>query len=205
MNKEKFVRLNVAFKMPAEVSKEAIALSKEVAEKEETYFVLDGIDIIPHTTIYSPEYPGKNLEKVIETTENIAKEFSPIEIKFKNIWPDVGWGYVIASFENSDKIKNIHEKIITALNPLREGHIFKEEEVGERKENIEKYGHPNVMNFYNPHVTITRLKDETNFEKIVSELNWKIKKFKVDTIMVCAMGEHGTCRKIIGEFKLGVL
>jgi 2'-5' RNA ligase len=205
MTEEKFVRLNVAFKMPAEIAQAAIELGKKVAEKENVYFTLDGVDFIPHATIYSPEYPEKNLEKVVEIAEKIAKEFSPIEVEFKNIWPNVGWGYVIASFENSDEIKNIHEKIVTSLNPLREGHTRDKDKdaLGERKENIEKYGYPTVMNLYDPHITITKLKDENNFEKIVSELDWKIKKFKVDTIMVCIMGEHGTCRKIIKEFKLG--
>jgi hypothetical protein len=147
------------------------------------------------------------LEKVIETTEKLSKEFSPVELEFKNLRADRAFsGYVVASFENSDEVKDIHEKIIHTLNPLREGNVREKDRTasGMGEENFKKYGYPMVMDLYDPHVTITKLKDETNAEKIVSELDWKIAKFKVDTIMVCAMGEHGTCRKIIKEFKLGV-
>lgn len=205
MDKEKFVRLNVAFKMPQEVSEEAIKLSKEVAEKEGVYFTLDGVDFIPHATIYSPEYPEKNLEKVIETAEKIAKELSPVNFIYKILKEEeIFSGSILVSFENSNEIKNIHEITVQKLNPFREGHLREKERnySGKGKENIEKYGLPLVMNFYDPHITITSLKNGQKTAGIVKNVGWKIKKFKVDTIMVCAMGEHGTCRKIIKEFKL---
>ncbi|MDO8579371.1 MAG: DUF1045 domain-containing protein, partial [bacterium] len=106
-------------------------------------------------------------------------------------------------------IQQAHEKIVSVLNPLREGRIrdkYKEYHMefnSEELENIEKYGYPGAMDLYNPHLTITRLKDENKAKEILSTIEWDISGFTVNKIGVYKMGEHGTCRELIKEFNLG--
>jgi len=68
--------------------------------------------------------------------------------------------------------------------------------------NIEGYGYPDAMNLYDPHLTITRLKDEDKLEEAISAINWDILEFIVDKIGVYKSGEHGTCRELVKEFNL---
>lgn len=72
----------------------------------------------------------------------------------------------------------------------------------EQKENIKKYGYPDAMSLYFPHLTIIRLKDELLAKKISKDINWNISEFIVNKLAIYEMGEHGTCRKLVKEFLL---
>jgi 2'-5' RNA ligase len=209
MSEENFIGLNIAFRIPEAVSKAAIKLSREIAEKEDAHFVLDGIEYFPHITIYPAEFPENNLEKITQSIETLAADFLPIEFIFKNISDKNGWTCVY--FDYSQEIKTLHEVMVGAINPLRKERIREKFKVAEnienlsdgQRSNIEKYGYPNLMDIYEPHLTITSLKDKTRAEKVAREIKWEIEKFKSDTIGIFISGEHGTCRKLLKEFKLG--
>ena len=201
-----FVRLNTVFIPPEEVSEKAIELSKVIGNQADTYFILDGINFYPHITIYPPEYPEENISKVLEVVEKTSGSLNSLKFKFKNI--DSGQGYLGVAFEHSEEIQQTHEKIVSALNPLREGRVrdkyveyYMEFNSGQLQ-NIEKYGYPGAMDLYNPHLTITRLKDENEAKEILSTIKWDILEFMVNKIGVYKMGEHGTCRELVKEFNL---
>ena len=201
-----FIRLNTAFIPPKEVGEKAIELSKVVGNQGDTHFILDGINFYPHITIYPPEYPEENISKVLEVVEKTSGSLNSLKFKFKNI--DSGQGYLGVAFEHSEEIQQTHEKIVSALNPLREGRVrdkyveyYMEFNSGQLQ-NIEKYGYPGAMDLYNPHLTITRLKDENEAKEILSTIKWDILEFMVNKIGVYKMGEHGTCRELIKEFSL---
>jgi 2'-5' RNA ligase len=200
-----FVRINIAFKPPTDVAEESAKISREINRKSEAYFVLDNENYFPHITVYSPEYPARNLEKVLAIAEEIAKNFSAPKFVFRGV--KAGQGFVTLGFDYSEEIKIIHETLVEKLNPLRENHIrekytdsymmkFSEE----KKENINKYGYPNSMAFYKPHMTLARLKDEGLAEKIAGAIDWPAKEFKVEKLGVYEMGNHGTCVKLVKEF-----
>ena len=201
-----FIRLNTAFIPPKEISEKAIELSKAISSSAEAYFVLDGINFYPHITIYPPEYPEGSITEVLEAVEKTSGSLNSLKFKFKNI--DSGQGYLGVAFEHSEEIQQTHEKIVSALNPLREGRVrdkyveyYMEFNSGQLQ-NIEKYGYPGAMDLYNPHLTITRLKDENKAKEILSTIKWDIPEFTINKIGVYKMGEHGTCRELVKEFNL---
>jgi 2'-5' RNA ligase len=203
-----FVRINIVFKPPIEIAQLVADISSEISQKDETYFVIDNQKIFAHITIYSPEYPARNLENVLEDVENIAKELSPLKFIFQGV--KAGQGFVTLDFDYSEEIKMIHETVVERLNPLRENHVrqkytdsymmkFSEE----KKENIRKYGYPDSMVFYHPHMSLSRLKDADLAEKVAREIRWPVKEFKVEKLGAYRMGEHGTCVELVKEFELG--
>lgn len=180
---EKFVQLNIAFRVPEEVAKVAMKLSEEIAEKEDAYFVLDGVNYLFHITNYSVDVLEKNVEKMFEIIEKLAEDFSPVEFVFnKRINANLGW--ICVFFDCSQEIKNLHEAIVNAVSPLKKGQTA-----------------PSMADSYDPHVTITRLKDFNIAKKVASEMKWEIEKFKSDAIGIFVSGEHGTCAKLLKEFK----
>ena len=208
VSEEKFIQLNIAFRMPENVAQEAMKLSREIAEKEDAYFVLDGVEYFPHATNYAVEFPEKNLDKVVQAVEELSVQFSPLEIcAIENI-ADQGW--VGVYFVRSQQFKEIHTTFVEKLSPLRESRVREKfGDIGtfssnEERENIKNFGHPWVFDLYNPHLTITKLKDEKRAEIIAKEMIWPIEKFEVDTVGVFVSGKHGTCRKLLREFRLGV-
>jgi len=208
MPKETLIRLNIAIKPSEEAIARVIELSQELGVKCEHEFVLDGKNFFPHITVYSPLFPEKNIEKIIEATEKLVQKFKVLEMKYLKITPNQGW--IGVEFENTDEIKSFHEAVISEINFLREGHQLPEFEnfdyraklSQEKLNNIDKYGFPSSMTLYHPHLTIIRLKGTDEADQIASEIKWDIPSFKSDMVVIYKMGEHGTCVGLVKEFKL---
>lgn len=201
-----FIRLNTAFILPEEVGKKAIELSRAISRLADAYFVLDGVDFYPHITIYPPEYPEKNIDKVLENIGR-ALEFSN-SVRFQYERVETHQGYIGVEFERLSQIQKIHEDLVNALNPLREGYIREKDDDYQfefsvkQLKNIQEYGYPDMMNLYNPHLTITRLRDQNKAEQILKTIEWDIPEFIVNKIGVYKTGEHGTDRELVKEFTL---
>jgi len=204
-----FIRLNTAFKLPEKTSQKVVALSKKIGEKNEAIFILDGVQFHPHITIYSPEYPKSNIDKISKILREIADHTTKVQLNFQEI--KCHDGYIGIYFELSPEIKSLHEEILTRLNPLRESYLKERDQSGsdyqmnfspEQLENIAQYGYPDAINLYKPHLTIIRLKDELSAERITKEFKWEIAQFLIEKLALYKMGEHGTCKELIGEFIL---
>lgn len=205
----KFIRINIAFKIPNEVARVAAKLSLEISKKEKALFVLDNANFYPHVTIYAPECPADNLDEIWKKLKLVFENIRPIKFTYTGIKAEQG--YIGVKANCSQEIRNIHEAIVEKINPLRGDHLrekyAKAESLEgyskERRQNIQKYGNPDILNLYWPHMTIIRLKDEKVAEKISKEIDWTTKEFTIDTAGVYEMGENGTCVKLVKEFKLG--
>lgn len=204
MKKNKFIKLNVAFRPPKEIRKKVISLGRKISEKYETFFALDDNKFFPHITIYSVDYPMVNYENVLKELEKISLKSSKIIFKFKEI--DHLYGYIGIVSQLTPEIKKIHKNIIKQLNYLREGHIrdkyLKKTYSAKQKKNIKQYGCPDAINLYNPHITITRLKNSQQTKEVVKNIKWKDRKFIIDKIAIYLSSGHGTCIKLIKEFNL---
>lgn len=209
MNKDNFLRVNTAFKPSEEIAKKAIDLSRKISKNNKAVFVLDGVHFHPHITIYSPEYPASNLNKVLKVVQKVAESTAKIPFIFKQI--KSVQGFIVVYFEESSEIKHLHEEVVTKLNPLREGHLMKKYQPGadyhlkfssKQQENIEKYGYHRAMDLYRPHLTITRLQDASSAKIVACHLNWKVPQFTVEKLAIYVTGDHGTCRELIHEFPL---
>jgi 2'-5' RNA ligase len=204
-----FLRLNTAFKLPMNATEKAIALSQEIGRNYKTFFIIDNVQFYPHITIYSPEYPQLNINKILKVVERITSNASQIYFRFRKI--NSNQGFISIGFDYSPEIKRLHEEIVKKLNPLRMERIRKGyledsdyhmEFSQKQKENIKNYGYPDVMDLYKPHLTIARLKNESLAQKVSKDVNWDIPEFSVDKLAIYEMGEHGTCKELIKEFEL---
>jgi 2'-5' RNA ligase len=206
---EKFIKINIAIKSPEKVAEKAIEESRKIGNNYKALFVLDGVNYYPHITIYSIEYPEENLGNIFQALEKLLPELEKIKLVFTDVKRNQN--YVGVHFTPSQEVRNFHKKIIEKINPLRGGKIrdkFMElSQVAdlpeEKKENILKYGHPDVMNSYEPHITISRLENDDMAEKAEKEIKWEISEFVADKIAVCRSGKNGTCVEILKEFSFG--
>lgn len=203
-----YKRINIAIELPEHIITKTIALSNKISKTHQAYFVLDNINFVPHITLYSPEYPLKNISKVFEKTGNVVKKLSHFTTQFNYARSHLG--YIDITLEKTGELINLHEKIVKELNSLRENHIREKyldsknltQYSKQQKQYIEKYGHSEVFDSFIPHITLTRLIDETIAQKVSNDLDFHFKKFPVTTIAAFEMGEHGTCIKQIMKWKL---
>jgi len=201
-----YQKINIAFRAPEDFESKVIKLSQEIGNKNNSYFILDGINYYPHITIYSSIFSESNLSNILEKIEIFVKKLDDVSFKFKGV--GVGQGYIGFNFINSNKIKKIHQGIVELLNPLRKN--ISEDDLKDynlvfnkkQKKSISEYGYPDAMNLYVPHMTITRLKDEKTIKNITREIKWNVGSFKVGRIACCLMGDNGVCKQIIKEFEL---
>lgn len=208
MQKEKLIRLDIVLKPSVEAGEKVIGLSRELGERYENEFVLDGNNFFPHITVYAPVFPEKIIEKIIEALEKLAKKFKVFEMRYLKITPNQGW--IGVEFECTDEIMSFHIAVVNEMNLFREGHNLPEFEEADKRaklssekiDNIDKYGFPGSMALYHPHLTIIRLKDFDEADRVAKEIEWGISDFKSDTVAIYKMGEHGTCIELVKEFKL---
>jgi len=207
MTKE-FIRLNIALKPPEFFAEKAIELSRELGRQFDSHFILDGAEYFPHITVYSPEFPADNLENILAAVKNIAIKTNKLTLRGDQFEAEQGFAGV--KFELTDKIKKLHENIVALLNPLREDHIREKYEAPDYKmkfspekiDNIKKYGSASVMELYNPHLTIIRLINEEQANKVAKNLKWEIPEFEASELGIYKMGDHGTCKELVEKFEL---
>ncbi len=174
--REEFIRLNIAIKLEQPLADKAINLSKQLSEKGKTIFVLDGKRFIPHMTIYSPEFPAKNLGQIYQKLSQITESGNSFELDFKGV--SLEFNTAVVDYGISDSMRRLHGEILEALNPLREGHLrpkYQKEEYLKtktdlEKENVEEFGYHSVGKLYSPHISIIRFEESEVAEEAVDDL-----------------------------------
>ena len=203
-----FTRINLVVKPPQDVLKQAIQISSNISKEADTFFVLDGVNFFPHITIYSPEYPSHNLDKVYKKVEEIAFHTKPFIATFTSF--NAHLGYVDIELEKTIEWENLHEVFVHKLNPFRENHIREKYKFPEelrlyselQQKYILDYGYSEIFTAFRPHLTITRLKDKEMAKEVVKKLQFVIHSFEVNTLAAYLMGNNGTCIRLIREFAL---
>lgn len=208
-----FVTHRIIFVPSKELSARAIKLASEISDYGETYFRIDDTNYYSHLTVYKAEFPAKNEKKVFEALEHFVSRVKPFNLSFKSMFTEKGWTGM--GFERAEGVYGSHQELVNLLNPLREGHIREKYFVEmkknsdtyslERQEGIQKFGYPEVMDEYRPHLTLVRFKAENVGNKVVKDYENKdvlIDDSIVDKIAVVKGGGHGTVTEYVKRFKL---
>lgn len=207
-NESNLLRINVAIRPSQKIEAEIINLANRISLRKKVSFKVDGVNFYPHITLYSPAFPIKNANKVLETVARILAKFSDFSEELSEFQSD--WGYIGFKVNLSREIKLLHEALVLGLNHLREGCLrekYKDEEAlknfsQKQRENIRLYGYPDVMDLFAPHLNLVKFVDEKEAQRIVKKLTWPAENFLVKRIAAFKMGAHGTCVEIIKDFFL---
>jgi 2'-5' RNA ligase len=209
-NNMKYKRLNIILIVDSKSRKMVLNLASSMGIKDGQVFYIDDRKYFAHITVYSPEFSEKNIPKIIEAVKKISERISKFDL------PVMGFSAedrsVIIDFEKTDKMVKIHETILNALNQFRNGKIqekyfsrIKEGKYSkEQVEMIQKYGYPNVLELYHPHLTLGRFTSQEIAEKVARNLDSgnDLKIIRIIGIGISEMGPNGTCTNIIKEFDL---
>lgn len=207
--KEKYIKLGLYFQVPPKVFNEAISISKQLGSKYKTKAILDGKNFYPHITIYSPEYPVKNLQKILKSIKKTVKEFNTIKMVFSGVQSKDE--YVGIYFNLSSEIENLYKRMLVILNSLRDGHIMDKYSSPDHKkkynskelENIKTYGYPYIIDSdFRPHLSLIRLENKKDANKVKNEVKWDIEKFYINKLVLYRVSKNGSPVELIKEFNL---
>lgn len=193
---------NIVIYPPADISRKAINISKKL-KKGGGLFILDHKNYFPHITLYMAEFPIKNVPKIKKLLNEFTTETKPFQINSLKYRQDKD-GYIDINYSKSKNIDKLQKKIITILNPLRDGLIRPKDEARMNEYNkaqqcnIKRYGYRSIgVNFF-PHLTLTKL--EKFNKSIFTNIDKQNFSFKVDKIGFFYLDDYGTCHKLIEIF-----
>ena len=201
-------RLNIAIMPNKEIFEYAIQVSSEFSKRARTLFTLDGKNFFPHITIYSPEFPEKNVLKVIKEVSTIITSKKRFLSEFT--FPDKELGYWAINVRRNAKLHELHREILHKINYLRDG-VLREKYSNakyfdslseEKRSNILEFGYPNVLDQWVPHLTVTRFEDEEKVNWATKNYEWGKDSLSVESVGVFEMGKNGTCVKLLEKFDL---
>lgn len=196
---------NVVLLPPRDLWQESIRISRMVSQEMAVEFVLDGKSKFPHVTLYQLEIPNKNLKKTLMRLNIIFREQPKLPLTFAKMshhGPSIVWGC-----KKTPPLYSLHRTVINELNYLREGLIvsdfLKLAPALPSQENIVKdFGWKGVLNYYDPHITLTRVKKESNIEKVLRLPKVKPVSEIFDKSALGKLSDFGTVVDLIEEFNL---
>lgn len=201
----KATTLNIAILPSDEITAQAIEMSKKIADKVGSRFILNSHTLFPHITIYQAQYPNKNINILKSIVKKLCLEQQLFEIQLDMI----SISHETFLFWNCEKtltLQNLQKKAVDLANPLRNGLIptsladvtgLSEGD----KYDLKTFGALLIGPRYMPHITITRLKNEEDAKKAIKILAGSKKfSFKPNGLILGYLGEHGVVTGIIKKF-----
>ena len=202
---KKAVSLNIVILPDALATQKAIEMSKAVSEHLPTHFVLNATNRLPHITVYQAHFPRHNMDAVKKNISDIASVVKPFEVTLDRTTISYRT-FLFWNCVKTQKLTHLQQQVIASVNHLRNGlllpslqtitHLSKDDQ-----NDIKQYGALLIGPRYEPHITITRIRNEQDGEKAASLCN-AIARFNVNRLVIGYLGEHGTVTEVIQSFPL---
>ena len=134
---------------------------------------------VPAHVTLREDFFSRDIDKFIEEFKEKISELRPLKLKFGSI-EVFQRGHVVYKVKKNPELQKLHEiavkvsqKYVSTPRTIN----FECELNKEQKELVNKYQHPFYFKYYTPHVTIVRLKDFKDKDKVLN----LIKKYKIPT------------------------
>jgi 2'-5' RNA ligase len=186
-----------------ELAAKAILASKNL-KLLGSLFSLEIGKYFPHSSIYMLQLSTDAIGQVKHVLADIAQETKSLHLEANGYYQKEG--FIDAGYTVSGELRNLQEKILSAINTLRDGMREKDkarmvEATGLALKNYQDYGYKYVGELFRPHITLTRFTEEQpTAEQLlsnVSDFNGTFTK-----IGLFEMGDNGTCIRQIGSWNL---
>ncbi|MDP3685357.1 MAG: 2'-5' RNA ligase family protein [bacterium] len=211
MNPEELIQKNVLV-FPAKVHQRAMKLSALLASLG-TEFTLDTRQAIPHISLYQAAYPSHSEDLLLHKVRQIAATTPPFEVELRGF--SVFWEtFVFWDAVKNTQLSSLHQRLLGALNPVRDGMLLPihEQLLADEtipaglRESIRKYGNPLCGDEERPHLTLARLKDAAQADAALQLLRSQARaslRVIVSNLFIGTVGPHGTCPMLGRAFALG--
>ena len=204
----KTLALNIAILPDENTRSQAITLSQSISKTAESYFVLDESSYLPHISVYHAIYEEAVKNTLTKVVAEIAKSTSAFDVRLSEY--DYIADYLFLNALMSNKLYDLHMRVLDSCNPLRSQiitdsirELIKNNQINEQQiELVAKYGHPLTEIFFQPHITLARLKDQSAMHTTIEQLPKQEITMNVKGLAIVNIGEHGTCNQVFETFPL---
>ena len=154
------VKLNVFAMVSADVEDRVLQLSQELQKAGLESFPVKGYRI--HCTLYMTRYPAAQEKAVVGLVASMAASVPAFPVRVPGLRVTKG-NWLFVDLEKSPALQALADRVVNHLAPLRTPDSFVPdwvEHYPEKKENVVKYGSPNVFGQFEPHLTLLAKTDE---------------------------------------------
>jgi hypothetical protein len=202
---ENFIDINIVIFPSEEVTNTFISLSKEIAARHGTYYILNEKNVLPHLSLYSARYPKKNFPKIQKAITDIVNNTNTFELVVHSYTFFVG--FLFGDIIKDSNLLRLHGAVVDVLNPLREGLITEDQLKLKglskaQEQSIQTYGYLSVKDTYIPHISLTALKDPGDAKVILEHLPTEDMRFNLERIAITPFAQYGTCTEVLKEFSI---
>lgn len=198
------LKRNIVILLDDSLTSQLIQLSEEINSKIPSAIILNAVDMYPHITLYTTNYPRDNEELVMEKLSKLSQNVRPFSIVLNKPIVDMLGVWINAA----PNLQRLHELVVDTCNPSREG-LYDEKELiaigdnTQRQESLKKWGMWAAKELYIPHITLSRPIDSSGLEEALHVLPEALCfNAQVKEIAYVERGPHGTCKKILEKFSL---
>ena len=196
MNSNQKIVLDIVLLLPQNIKSLAGEISKS-SNTEKYVSFSDGYN--PHISLFMLHTYKNNISEINLKIKKIISDYQPLNLKLNGFHEGKpGW----LAIEKNQILSNLHKKIADSLKmynvfPVVRTSFFKSEQIkedGSLMSYVERFATDLSYENYDPHISVGK---EVNFDGEISKDN-----FTVDTLGVFHLGNHGTCKEKLEEFKL---
>lgn len=198
--------LNIALVPDEAVGQAAISASEALGRRVGAEFTLASDELIPHITLYQTQFPTDRLRLVYEAVATVVAKTPAFEVRLRNV-EVYKWTFLFWRCELSDELAVLHQRIVGATNDLRAGMVlpmlsavrpFLDQT---EQSDVENYGAVWIGPNYQPHITLSRVKDVQEAGTALEIAEQLASRAFVPTgVVVGESREHGTIGRILRRF-----
>lgn len=205
------IKLNIAIKLPKDVADKAISLSSEINSRYNSLIKLDETGFIPHITLYQTEFPLEELQNIEEELLSLVSGEKQFEVKVAGIGTFYD-GVVYLNFDVDERLKSLHERIVSQISPLRKGLVrekysdpaFTKDLSDYQKEIALEHSSPWILNSYSPHITLAQLTNASEGKDVESKYRVPFGSFTAEEIGLYESDDGGVCKRLIASFPVKI-
>ena len=197
------IAIDVALLPSEEMMNKAIEINKELLKDNEDKIILDKEKCLPHISLCMGCIEEDKLPEINNILNEISKDFSQFNLQAIDLKADIiptGKKVSELHVKNQDELQKLHESIMKKLwnylsYDVEISMLFNPPEVEEVtlywiKNYAKKYDNPSS---FHPHIT-TGFGETDKFQLPID--------FTASKIVLCQLGNHCICRKVIISFDL---
>jgi 2'-5' RNA ligase len=183
----------------------AIEINRQLVTNGRPEIVLNTEDCLPHISLAMGCIDDVEVTAIQKRLGSLAQRTSVRELCVVGVIASInsrGETTSLLDVDRTEELQALHEQVMQEIMPffryeVTEDMLYDDEVTGSTLDWIRTYPQKAAYEHFHPHITI-------GYGQAPASLSFPIP-FRIARLALCHLGNHCTCRKVIGEWNIGIL
>ncbi len=161
-------------------------------------FAVDDRKLLPHISLLHLKVNRKQLKKVIKEVKLLSEKHQKMTLRFGSGY--AGSRFFCVEIQKTPRLYSLHQGAVKSISRFRSGITRLPEKAKNQtqKDYFQKYGVANILNFFNPHITLGMLKSKNHQDAVLKTLAAQsLPKFTASRLAVAKVNNYHQVTKVI--------